>query len=81
MRIRRTEYQPRFVAYAKAQGLTCGEVLARDRKAGAVMMPFMLWIQCAWAEWRRQFNIAKDAILSNEHHREFDIWLISVYVN
>lgn len=70
-------YQPRYVAYARAHGLSPDAMLERDQEAwpGGCMAGFMLWIQERWREWASQRPGGMPDIKTEEHHRDFDAWL------
>jgi hypothetical protein len=68
---------PRFIAYAKSEGLAPAAVLSLDaeRFPGGKMTGFMLWIQGRWAAWRRLNGLARYEQLSEADHAAFDAWL------
>lgn len=72
-----TDYQPRYVAYARAHGRTPDEQLAHDedRWPGGCMTGFICWIGERWQEWRRENGISLDYPLSRKDHADFDQWL------
>lgn len=65
----RTEYQPRFVAYAKAQGVT-PEALAATRFG----VGFICWINAKWSAFCAEFKRDR-GFLSERDHADFDAWL------
>lgn len=71
-----SNYQPRFVAYAESLGKTPDEVSAElaARRTGR-MMPFILWINAKWSEWRRLNKREPFSSLSPADHAAFDAWL------
>lgn len=36
---------------------------------------FSLWIQACWSEWRKLNGFGRYDPISDEDHRQFDIWL------
>jgi len=69
-------YQSRYIAYAKAQGLTPDDVYERDcmESPGGQMAPYIRWIRARWAEWGRA-NGRKDYNHTRADHVAFDAWL------
>lgn len=55
-----SEFNPRFVAFAKAHGRTASEQIVHDKDAwpGGCMVGFMLWIGKAEQAFRRQHPAA-----------------------
>lgn len=72
------EFNPRFVAYAAAQGVSPSEALeaCRARRTGR-MVGFILWISCKWTEWRKLNDREPMCSLSPEDHASFDAWLVA----
>ena len=70
-------YQPRFVAYARAQGRTAEEQAALDaQRPTGRMMPFIVWIGRQWAEWDRVSGHRVGDPHSPQDHLAFDAWLL-----
>jgi hypothetical protein len=71
-----TDFQSRYVAYAKAHGKAPAEMLAADKEAlpGGCMARFMVWIGERWTEWCREFKRDR-YMLSEQDHADFDAWL------
>ena len=61
-------YHPRFVAYARTQGMTPDALFARDR---GNMAPFIAWVQGQW----REFIAAHGVLTLDDKHARFDAWL------
>lgn len=72
-----TEWNPRYVCYAKAHGKTPDGMLAYDRERfpGGVMGAFIIWIDQRWAEWRALRGRRHDDPLWIHDHEDFDAWL------
>ena len=71
-----TTWNPRFVAYAAARGMTAEQASAecKARRTGS-MMEFILWINAKWSEWRRLNKREPFSSLSPADHAAFDAWL------
>lgn len=73
--LKQREWNPRYVAYARAHGNDPEAQLAADRIAwpGGVMAGFTLWIGEQWAEWRANTgHLGRDYILTEADHADFD---------
>jgi len=72
-----TDYQPRYVAYARAHGRTPDEQLAHDveRWPGGCMTGYICWIGERWQEWRQEKGLSLDYQPSRADHADFDRWL------
>jgi hypothetical protein len=68
-----TEYNPYYIAYAKAHGMTPDEISARDKQERGDMISYMEWIQGRWQEWAEQHGIKE--IRSQTHGPAFERWL------
>jgi len=76
------EFQPRYVAYARDHGRSCGEMLAHDMQAwpGGRMTGFLLWVPAAWKAWAAASGEVPewpDNSWSPRQHETFDAWLAS----
>lgn len=69
------QYNPRYVAYARAQGMTPDEMLESDALTypGGKMTGFILWLNAKWREWDR-LNGRREPH-SDADHQLFDAWL------
>lgn len=75
-----TDYQPRYIAYARDHGRTPKEMLKYDKEVrpGGCMVGFLLWIPKAWAAWAKEVGEKKpDSGWSRRQHEAFDTWLAS----
>lgn len=72
------DYQPRFIAYARACGNTPEAQLVADDSAwpGGCMTGFILWIGGKWNEWKSETQWG-GIVLTNEDHTAFDNWLLT----
>lgn len=70
------EWQPRYVAYAKAHGRTPADQLAFDRETHGALRNVVAWdwIRARLKEWRALKGIKRDYLMSAEND-EFDAWL------
>lgn len=68
------QWNPRYVAYAKAHGRTPEEMRAHDEEAwpGGRMAGFILWMNEQWERWRREHQRGTYDPLSDEDHADFD---------
>jgi hypothetical protein len=68
---------PRYAAYARANGLTPEAQLAADRAAwpGGAMAGYILWMHARWAEWRQAHGPGPNEPISETGHVAFDAWL------
>ena len=62
-------YQSRFVAYAKAQGVTPEAMAATRFGAG-----FICWINAKWSAFCAEFKRSRD-YHTEQDHADFDAWL------
>lgn len=70
------EFNPRFVAFAKARRQTPAEALAAAKSRGTgQMMEFILWINAKWSKWRALNKREQFCPLSLADHASFDQWL------
>jgi len=69
-----TEWNPRYVAYAKAHGTTPEAMIEEDRVnwPGGVMTGFILWIGDHWRAWLAERGLPSDHPKSDEDHASFD---------
>ena|SRR3990167_9693146 len=67
-------WQPRYLAYARAHGLSPEEMLAQDREAwpGGLMAGYITWINDEWADFDRDNG---RPVHNPEYHARFDGWL------
>lgn len=74
-----TDFNPRYVHYAREHSKSPDEMLEHDRAAwpGGLMTGFILWISERWSEWYRLNNWHPDWPKGEAEHREFDEWLAS----
>jgi hypothetical protein len=74
--IDRPGWNPRYIAYAKSNGLSPDDQLARDERdfPGGCMVAFVNWINSKWAEWHGVIGEAK-SFHTCEDHKNFDEWL------
>lgn len=70
-------YNPRYIAYASAQGLSPKAAMIRDADLwpGGKMAGYILWIHHQWATWDAKMKHKSNHIRSVEEHRAFDAWL------
>jgi hypothetical protein len=70
-------WNPYFVAYARAGGLTPTGALARDRKRhpGGPMVGFIGWMSARWGEWDALHGHKRDHFRGPEEHKAFEQWL------
>lgn len=68
---------PRYLAYARAHGLTPDAMALLDeaRYPGGRMAGFQVWMSERWADWRLARGRGHDTILSDADHADFDAWL------
>jgi len=72
-----TDWNPRFVAYARSHGNSPEAQLELDAEQwpGGKMAGFVLWISERWREWRSDNRRGRDDFLSNEDHASFDAFI------
>ncbi len=72
-----TEWNSRYVSYARTHGHTPETMLEHDEKAwpGGKMTGFMLWIQERWQEWDRAWGHKSNHVRSTSEHAAFTAWL------
>ncbi len=68
------KWNPRFVAFAKANGRTAEEQNAVD-EAGTHKLEFILWIGRKWQEFAEAHGFKGSYWLRIWDHNEFDRWL------
>jgi hypothetical protein len=68
---------PRYLAYAREDGLEPDQALARDveRWPGGKMCGFMLWVGERWREWDARHGHGQSHVRDAHEHRAFDAWL------
>lgn len=70
-------WNPRYVAFAVATGMTPAARLAADRaRHTGRMMEFILWIGQRWTEW----GGPRPSSRSRADHDNFDAWLQARYL-
>jgi hypothetical protein len=74
-----TEYQPRYVAYAAAHGMTPEAMLDWDRIEwpGGRMAGFILWVRQQWHSWAAERGVRLPEFLTQQDHDDFDAWLLA----
>jgi hypothetical protein len=70
--VKPSEWNQRFVAFAKSQG-------KKPEELRGVAMEFMLWCQAKWREWARLNGKGESASRSQADHDSFDAWLTSAF--
>lgn len=72
-------YQPRYIAYCRANGNTpqAQDVADRQLWPGGLMCGFILWTQNKWREWQKETGRADLNALTTADHDAFDAWLIN----
>lgn len=73
----RKEWNPRYVAYAKAHGMSPAQRSAQDEVdwPGGCMTGYLLWIQERWSVWLGSVGLPHDYPCGPEQHADFDAWL------
>jgi hypothetical protein len=71
----RTDYQPRYLAFCDAHGLSPDQPPAGDRERIGRNHDFMVWIGAQWRAWRQLNGLAPAAPLSEAQVAAFDAWL------
>jgi hypothetical protein len=69
-----SEWNPRFVAYAYAHGREPQAQIDRDMVLPTGMLRFTAWNKAQWSAWAAERG-GMPAILSTEHHADYDRWL------
>jgi hypothetical protein len=70
------EYTYRFKCWAAAISKTPETALKRDEDGVPLnLYVFSLWIQDHWSKWRKLNGVKQYDPISEEDHRQFDIWL------
>lgn len=72
-----SKFQPRYVAYCRANGKTPDEMMAHDVVAypGGKMCGFVLWIGAQWGAWRKANGRRHDDFVSDADHKSFDVFV------
>ncbi len=76
-------YQPRYLAYCRAHGLSPNEMMAHDleRFPGGLMAGFVLWLGARWQEWFAEVGHQRVknrfAYVMPEEHEAFSAWLLT----
>ena len=75
-----TQWNPRYVLFAKHHGNTPDEQLQEDKekRPGGCMRDFMKWIQEKWLEWDQMKGHERNHPHCEEDHKEFDRWLVKI---
>lgn len=72
------KWNPRYVAYARSNGMTPEAMLKHDKAKGIFMIEFSIWIQRKWTEYVRakgfKFSHWK-YVKSEEDHAAFDVFI------
>ncbi len=69
------QWNPRYVAYAKAHGRTPEEMSAHDEEAwpGGRACGFILWMSAQWSRWHAERGLKRHRhILSEQDQLSFD---------
>lgn len=72
------QWNPRYVEYARANGMTPEAMLEHDREAwpGGQMCGFILWIGEKWAEFKRLHGLPpREPACYPPYEDMFDSWL------
>lgn len=71
------QYQPRYIAYAAAHGMSPEQMLAADavRYVGGKMAGFMIWTSQQWRAWAKASGRDSRAPKSAADHASFDAFL------
>ena len=71
------EFQPRYVAYARAHGRDPEAQLAHDRERwpGGAMCGFTLWIRERWREWDNEHGWPAGESHGPEEREAFDRYI------
>jgi hypothetical protein len=72
-----TRVNPRYVAYARAHGMTPARMAREDRKRwpGGCGTGFVIWCHERWAEWRKENGRPPHDALTDADYAAFDAWL------
>lgn len=76
------DWNPRYLAYARAHGRTPEEMVAYDdqrREAGTIDGGFVVWISERWREWAALRGIHPSQSYAH-HHAAFDAWLMNRFL-
>lgn len=69
------QWNPYYIAYAKAHGTTPAEIAAVGEAVG---LGFVLWMGERWRQWRALVGLPNDSALLPSHHEQFASWLASL---
>jgi hypothetical protein len=74
------QFQPYYLAYARAHGRSPEEMLQADRAAypGGRMAGYLVWIGSRVEEWRKLNGRARHDSLSSADRQAFGAWLSEV---
>ena len=69
-----SDYNPRFTAYAKANGKTELEMMEHDTEKypGGKMTGFIIWMDARWAQFNTETGSDN---FTQDKHEKFDAWL------
>ncbi len=74
-----TTYTTRFLAYARARGLSPETVMVleadEERWRGYRMAGFLCWITDRWRAYDEEHGIPRNTPRTGEMHADFDRWL------
>ena len=71
------QYQPRYIAYAAAHGMSPEQMLAADaqRYVGGKMAGFLIWMNQQWHAWAKANGRDRHAPKTAADHASFDAFL------
>lgn len=78
-----TEINSRYQAYLDVHGCTLEQmrVRAKQESPGSPLRGYLTWIRERWQEWRRLKGYGSMALISQDDHAEFDVWLADFVSN